>query len=367
MSAVMKEQISFLADADEAKWQAVSAKDARSDGEFVFAVSSTGIYCRPSCPSRRPLRKNVSFFPLPEAAEQAGFRACLRCRPRQAKAVEPQIEMTRRVCRLIEDKQGEPTTLAELSSQVGVSAFHLQRTFKSLMGISPGRYAETQRINRFKETVRSGESIANATYEAGFGSSSRLYEGAASQLGMTPATYGKGGRGAVINYTIVDCPLGKLLVAATSKGVCSVTLGDSDAELRNTMINEFPAAEITIDDDTLSPFVTSIVSHLNEQSRFIDLPLDIRATAFQQQVWAELRKIPVGQTVSYSEVARAIGQEKAVRAVARACATNPVAVVIPCHRVIRENKSLGGYRWGLERKRKLLQKERERTQTQEEL
>lgn len=364
MSAVMKEQISFLRDADDVKWQAVRSKDARSDGQFVFAVSSTGIYCRPSCPSRRPLRKNVSFFPLPEAAEQAGFRACLRCRPRQTPGVDPQIEMTRRVCRLIQDKHGEPITLADLGSKVGVSAFHLQRTFKSVMGISPSRYAEMQRINRFKETVRSGESIANATYEAGFGSSSRLYEGAASQLGMTPATYGKGGRGAVINYTIVDCPFGKLLVAATSKGVCSVTLGDSDGELQEVLMNEFPAAEIRMDGTTLSPFVSSIVSHLTEQSRFIELPLDIRATAFQQQVWAELRKIPAGKTLSYSEVARAIGQEKSVRAVARACATNPVALVIPCHRVIREDKSLGGYRWGLERKKKLLQKERESTQTE---
>jgi AraC family transcriptional regulator of adaptative response/methylated-DNA-[protein]-cysteine methyltransferase len=305
------------------------------------------------------LRKNVSFFPLPEAAEQAGFRACLRCHPRQARAVDPQLEMTRHVCRLIEDKQGESITLAELSSLVGVSAFHLQRTFKSIMGISPGRYAESQRINRFKETVRSGESIANATYEAGFGSSSRLYEGAAAQLGMTPATYGKGGRGAVINYTVVDCSFGKLLVAATSKGVCSVTLGDSEDELCEGLTKEFPAAEIRMDGTALAPFVTSIVTHLSEQNRLIDLPLDIRATAFQQQVWAQLRKIPVGKTSSYGEVAKAIGQEKAVRAVARACATNPVALVIPCHRVIREDKSLGGYRWGLERKKKLLQSERE--------
>ncbi|HKO98496.1 MAG TPA: bifunctional DNA-binding transcriptional regulator/O6-methylguanine-DNA methyltransferase Ada [Pyrinomonadaceae bacterium] len=359
MSAQMKEQINLLPDADEAKWQAVTSKDARADGQFVFAVSSTGIYCRPSCPSRRPLRKNVSFFPLPEAAEQAGFRACLRCHPQQAQAADPQIEMVRQVCRIIEAKQGELITLAELGDQIGVSAFHLQRTFKSIMGISPSRYAEGQRINRFKTKVRSGESIASATYDAGFGSSSRLYEGAATQLGMTPATYGKGGRGAIINYAIVDCSLGKLLVAATSKGVCSVALGGSEEELQTVLANEFPAAEIRRDDEVLAPFVASIVKHFKEQKRPIELPLDIRATSFQQQVWAQLRRIPVGETLSYSEVARAIGQEKAVRAVARACATNPVALVIPCHRVIREDKNLGGYRWGLKRKKKLLQSERE--------
>lgn len=357
MSARMKDQISLQPDADDAKWDAVISKDSRADGQFVFAVSSTGIYCRPSCASRRPLRKHVSFFPIPEAAEQAGFRACLRCHPRQTHRVDPQIEITRAACRLIEDQMGEPITLAALGEQIGVSAFHLQRTFKSVMGISPGRYAEMHRIKRFKKSVREGESIANATYDAGFGSSSRLYEGAAVQLGMTPATYGKGGRGAVINYAVVDCPLGKLLVAATNKGVCSVTLGDSDTELQAALLNEFPAAEVRVDAIALAPFVASIVSHLNKQDRYIDLPLDIRATSFQQQVWAQLRKIPAGETLSYSEVAKAIGQEKAVRAVARACATNPVALVIPCHRVIREDKSLGGYRWGLERKKKLLQAE----------
>jgi AraC family transcriptional regulator of adaptative response/methylated-DNA-[protein]-cysteine methyltransferase len=363
MSALMKEQISLLPNNDgdeEAKWQAVLGKDARADGDFVFAVSSTGIYCRPSCPSRRPLRKHVSFYPLPEVAEQAGYRACRRCHPRTVAANDPQVEMSRQVCRLIDNNQGEPLTLATLGEEIGVSAFHLQRTFKSVMGISPSHYAEMQRINRFKQSVREGESIANATYEAGFGSSSRLYEGAAAQLGMTPATYGKGGRGAVINYAIVDCQLGKLLVAATNKGVCAVKLGDSDAALQADLSNEFPAAEIRRDEKPLAPSVRAIVDHLSDNSPHIDLPLDIRATAFQRQVWEQLRKIPVGETYSYSEVAKAIGQEKAVRAVARACATNPVALVIPCHRVIREDKSLGGYRWGLERKRKLLQTEAKR-------
>jgi AraC family transcriptional regulator of adaptative response/methylated-DNA-[protein]-cysteine methyltransferase len=361
MSALMKEQMNLLPETDESQWQAVLTKDARCDGQFVFAVSSTGIYCRPSCGSRRPRRENVSFFQSPEAAEQAGFRACHRCHPRKARVIDPQIQMARQVCRLIEENEGEPITLAALSEQLGVSSFHLQRTFKSIMGITPRRYAETCRVNRFKHGVRKGEAITSAIYDAGYGSSSRLYESASSQLGMTPATYGKGGRGAVINYAVVETSLGRLLVAATNKGVCSVMLGDSDAALKADLLNEFPAAEIRHDEKLLRSSVNTIVAHLKSKSPHIDLPLDIQATAFQRQVWEQLRAIPYGQTHSYSEVAKAIGQEKAVRAVARACATNPVALVIPCHRVIREDKSLGGYRWGLERKKKLLERERAST------
>lgn len=357
MSVLMKEQMNLLPEPDESKWQAVLARDARFDGQFVFAVSSTGIYCRPSCPSRRARRDRVSFFQLPEGAEQAGFRACRRCHPRQARVADPQIQMAQQVCRLIEANEGEPITLAKLSGHLGVSAFHLQRTFKSVMGITPRDYAETCRVNRFKQGVRKGDAVTNAIYDAGYGSSSRLYESASSQLGMTPATYGKGGRGAVINYAIVATPLGRLLVAATDKGVCSVMLGDSDAELKADLLNEFPAAEIRNDAKPLRASVSAIVEHLKNKSPNIDLPLDIQATAFQRQVWEQLRAIPFGETHSYSEVAKAIGQQKSVRAVARACATNPVALVIPCHRVIREDKSLGGYRWGLERKKKLLARE----------
>jgi AraC family transcriptional regulator of adaptative response/methylated-DNA-[protein]-cysteine methyltransferase len=360
MSALMKEQMNLLPAADESQWQAVLTKDARFDGRFVFAVSSTGIYCRPSCPARRPRRDRVSFFQLPESAEQAGFRACRRCHPRKVRAIDPQIQMAQQVCRLIEANEGEPITLAELSGQLGVSSFHLQRTFKSVMGITPRDYAETCRVNRFKQGVRKGEAITNAMYDAGFGSSSRLYEGASAQLGMTPATYGKGGRGAVINYAIAETPLGSLLVAATDKGVCSVMLGDSEATLKADLLKEFPAAEIRNDAKALRSSVNAIVEHLKNKSPRIDLPLDIQATAFQRQVWEHLRAIPYGATHSYSEVAKAIGQQKAVRAVARACATNPVALVIPCHRVIREDKSLGGYRWGLERKKKLLAREKTR-------
>lgn len=357
MSAVLNEQMTMLPDQQDAFWDAVLSKDRAFDGQFVFAVSSTGIYCRPSCPSRRPKRENVSFFPLPAAAASAGFRACLRCHPDNAATTDPQLAMVREVCRLLESSKGEPVTLESLGEQVGVSAFHLQRTFKSIMGMSPSEYAETRRINKFKQSVQAGEKITNAIYDAGFGSSSRLYELASSQLGMTPATYGKGGRGAVIRYAIGDSPLGRLLVAATDKGVCSVRLGDSDDELTTELRGEFFAAEIRLDEERLRPALATVVDHLNDKTPRIDLPLDIRATAFQRKVWQELQNIPAGKTYSYSDVAKGIGQDKAVRAVARACASNPVALVIPCHRVIREDKSLGGYRWGLDRKKKLLERE----------
>jgi AraC family transcriptional regulator, regulatory protein of adaptative response / methylated-DNA-[protein]-cysteine methyltransferase len=358
MSAVMKEQLGLLPDDQETKWQAVLSKDSRFDGQFVFAVSSTGIYCRPSCPSRRPRRDRVSFFQLPEAAEQAGFRACKRCHPRKARAMDPQIEMVQRVCRLIEAREGEPVTLAMLSEQLGVSSFHLQRTFKSIMGITPKQYIDACRIQKFKTQVRDGDSITAAMYEAGFSSSSRLYSRAPSELGMTPATYGRGGRGAVIHYAIAQCPLGRLLVAATERGVCAVRLGDSDEALQSDLRNEYPAADIKHSQAAVEKSVQLLLDYLRGEQPRLELPLDIQATAFQWKVWEKLRAIPLGETRSYGEVAKALGKPGAVRAVARACASNPVALVIPCHRVIREDQSLGGYRWGLERKRRLLDNER---------
>ncbi|MDQ6653741.1 MAG: bifunctional DNA-binding transcriptional regulator/O6-methylguanine-DNA methyltransferase Ada [Acidobacteriota bacterium] len=357
MSARMKPQTSLFPDNDEARWYAVLSKDVRFDGQFVFAVSSTGIYCRPSCPSRRPHRDRVSFFELPEAAEQAGFRACRRCHPRDTSAKDPQVEVVQQVCNLIDNNDDEVMTLAVLSDQTGVSSFHLQRTFKRVMGVTPRQYADARRLGTFKSRVRSGDSVTNAIYDAGFGSSSRLYEQAASQLGMTPATYGRGGRGANIKYAVVSCSLGWLLVAATGKGVCSVKLGDSESELQSDLKLEFPAADIHRDVEQLSSMLKTIIKHLEGKTPHLDLPLDVQATAFQRQVWQQLRTIPYGETYSYGELAKAIGQQKAVRAVARACATNPVALVIPCHRVIRGDKTLGGYRWGLERKKRLLEKE----------
>lgn len=343
---------------DDQLWQAVVAKDARFDGQFVFAVSSTGVYCRPSCPSRRAHRERVKFFDLPEAAEQAGFRACLRCQPKRARVIDPQMELVQRVCRVLNSSDTDEThKLADLASHAGVSVFHLQRTFKRVMGISPRQYLAARRIDSFKELVRKGDSVTTALYDSGFNSSSRLYEHASEELGMTPATYSRGGRGAQISFTIVDSSMGCLLVAMTERGVCAVRMGDSDAELEKDLRAEFPEAEIARADSLLREPVAKILNHLDDNEPRLDLPLDIRATAFQRQVWEKLREIPYGQTASYADVAKALGKPNAVRAVGRACATNPVALVIPCHRVVREDKSLGGYRWGLERKEKLLEKE----------
>jgi AraC family transcriptional regulator, regulatory protein of adaptative response / methylated-DNA-[protein]-cysteine methyltransferase len=346
---------------DEQLWQAVVSKDARFDGQFVFAVSSTGVYCRPSCPSRRAHRERVRFFDLPEAAEQAGFRACLRCQPQRARVLDPQMELVQRVCSVLNSSDSETVKLAELAAHAGVSVFHLQRTFKRVMGISPRQYLAARRFGNFKALVRKGDSVTSALYESGFNSSSRLYEYAAEELGMTPATYSRGGQGVNINYTIVDSSMGRLLVAMTERGVCAVRMGDSDKELEKDLREEFPQAEIKRDDSALREQVQKILNHLNNNEPRLDLPLDIRATAFQRQVWEKLRAIPYGQTVSYGDVARALGKPGAVRAVGRACATNPVALVIPCHRVVREDQSLGGYRWGLERKKKLLAREQSKS------
>jgi len=343
-------------------WNAVLARDASRDGSFVFAVRSTRIYCRPSCPARRPRREQVEFFPLPEAAEQEGFRACKRCKPRGAKSNDPRSDLVRRICHAIDDHDEEPRTLQRLSAEIGVSAHHLQRTFKQVMGITPRQYAESQRLKKFKANVKGGASVTDAMYSAGYGSSRGLYEKSSAQLGMTPATYGRGGKGMRIVYTLADSALGRLLVAATERGVCAVALGDSDSELTANLFAEYPQASIDSRDTRISPslnlWLSEVLESLSGNPKRIDLPLDIQATAFQWRVWEELRRIPFGATRSYQEIAQAIGKPKAVRAVARACASNHAALVIPCHRVIREDKSLGGYRWGLDRKQKLLQREK---------
>jgi len=342
-------------------WDAVLARDASHDGSFVFAVRSTRIYCRPSCPARRPRREQVQFFPVPEAAEQAGFRACRRCHPRRARTSDPQIKLVRRICHAIDEHGEEPQTLKTLSAEAGVSAHHLQRTFKQVMSISPRQYAESRRLDQFKSNVKKGVSVTEAMYDAGYGSSRGLYEKSSSQLGMTPATYGRGGRGMRIIYTVASCALGRLLVAATERGVCSVALGDSDSELTTALFAEYPKASIDSQDTLISPslnvWLDKVLEHLKGQSPRIDLPLDIQATAFQWRVWEELQRVPIGSTRSYQEIAKAIGKPRAVRAVASACASNHVALVIPCHRIVREDKQLGGYRWGLERKQALLERE----------
>jgi AraC family transcriptional regulator, regulatory protein of adaptative response / methylated-DNA-[protein]-cysteine methyltransferase len=340
-------------------WQAVLAHDHSFDNNFVYAVRSTGVYCRPSCPSRRPRREQVVFYSRAAEAEQAGFRACRRCAGRPGVADGSQTEMVGKALGALGAADETTPTLADLSARLDVSPHRLARGFKRLTGITPRDYTDARRLERLKTGLRNGGSVADAVYEAGYGSSRAVYERAQAQLGMTPGAYRRGGTGMQIGYTITDSPLGRLLIAATGRGVCSVCLGESDKALEGALFAEYPKAEIRHDEAGLGPLVAAFQDHLGGHEPQFALPVDVQATAFQWRVWRELRDIPYGQTRSYSDVARAIGKPKAVRAVARACATNPVAVVIPCHRVVRQDGSLGGYRWGLARKRALLEQEKQ--------
>jgi AraC family transcriptional regulator of adaptative response/methylated-DNA-[protein]-cysteine methyltransferase len=336
------------------RWQQVMARDARQDGRFVFAVRTTGIYCRPSCPSRRPRRDSVEFFPNPNEAERAGYRACLRCKPTE---ISSQAQYVTRARQLLDNAEGV-VTLAQLSRQVGLSPFHLQRLFKRATGLSPREYQSARRMQQVKSQLRKGNDVTTALYDAGFGSSSRLYEKAPQHLGMTPGEYRRGGAGATITFAITPTPLGRLLVAATERGLCSVRFGEIASELERNLRDEFHAAELHRDDPTMRKYIDPLLASIRGENTVIDLPLDVRATAFQMKVWETLRQIPSGETRSYSEVAREIGSPAAVRAVARACASNPVALAVPCHRVVRSDGDLAGYRWGIERKKKLLERER---------
>lgn len=341
---------------EEQRWVAVIARDSGRDGEFVFAVATTGVYCRPSCPARRPRRENVSFFSHPEQAEKAGFRACLRCRPKSANG-NPQSDAVKAICRYIEQHLDEPITLERLGKAFQQSPFHLQRRFKAELGITPRAYADSCRMRLLKRNLQAGDNVTRAMYDAGYGSSSRLYEKTASQLGMTPDKYRRGAIAASIRYACADSPLGRMLIAATDKGVCSIQFGRSDGELIEGLKREFPFAVRKPDEGGLQAWVEAVLSKMTGKELNTALPLDIRATAFQRRVWTYLQSIPFGTTESYGQVAKAIGRPSASRAVARACATNPVAVAIPCHRVVREDGGISGYRWGVERKKALLEME----------
>jgi len=336
------------------QWQQVVARDARQDGRFVFAVRTTGVYCRPSCPSRRPRRDSVEFFATPNEAERAGYRACLRCKPTE---VSSQAQYVARACRILDNAEGV-VTLPGLSKQIGLSPFHLQRLFKRATGLSPREYQSARRMQHVKHGLRKGDDVTTALYDAGFGSSSRLYEKAPQHLGMTPGEYQRGGAGAKITFAITPSPLGRLLVAATGRGLCAVRFGEHAAELERDLRAEFHAAELHRDDAAMKPYLDPLLGVIRGENTVIDLPLDVRATAFQIKVWNRLRQIPRGETRSYSDIAREIENPSAVRAVARACASNPVALAVPCHRVVRSNGDLSGYRWGVERKQKLLRQER---------
>jgi AraC family transcriptional regulator, regulatory protein of adaptative response / methylated-DNA-[protein]-cysteine methyltransferase len=341
---------------DNRRWDSVVARDTAHDGEFVFAVSTTGVYCRPSCPARRPRRENVKFFSRPDQAEQAGFRACLRCRPRLISG-NPQSDFAKEICRYIEQHLDEPITLGRLSKTFRQSPFHLQRRFKAALGITPREYADSCRLRQLKRNLQAGDNVTRAMYDAGYGSSSRLYEKTSSQLGMTPDKYRRGAIAATIRYAVSDSPLGRMLIAATDRGICSIQFARSDDELLEGLKREFPFAVRKPDEGALQAWVETLLSKITGNELNAALPLDIRATAFQRRVWTYLQSIPFGATRSYGQVAQAIGQPTASRAVARACATNPVAVAIPCHRVVREDGKESGYRWGVERKKTLLELE----------
>jgi len=348
--------------ADDPRWNAVVARDASRDGEFVFAVSSTGVYCRPSCAARRPRRENVQFFVRPEQAEQAGYRACLRCRPKSFHG-NTDSDGVKAICRFIEQHLDEPLTLGRLGTEFHQSPFHLQRRFKAVLGITPREYADSCRLRMFKRNLQAGDTVTRAMYEAGYGSSSRLYERTASQLGMTPDKYRRGAIAAAIRYTCADSPLGRMLIAATELGICSIQFARSDGELMEGLKREFPFAARKVDEGGLQSWVGALLRHMRGKDLDSSLPLDIRATAFQRRVWTYLQSIPFGATRSYGQVAKAIGRPSATRAVARACATNPVAVAIPCHRVVRGDGGMGGYRWGIDRKKTLLEMEQSLVET----
>lgn len=349
----MKAAKQALADAErlDRYWQAVQQRDA-SQTSFVYAVRSTGIYCRPGCPARTPKRDNITFYALPELAQRAGYRACKRCQPDDTSDGDSIITA---ICRFIE--QTLTANLVTLSQQFDLSPAHLQKRFKQSVGVSPQAYLEACRMGTLKTLLRGGDSVAGASFEAGFGSSSRLYSRAQQELGMTPKTYKEQGVNTTIRYSISDSPLGKLLVAATAKGICSVRLADSSRELEQELRQEFSAATVQEDAGYLRDWVTRILAYLQGQEPNLTLPTDVRATAFQKRVWQALQAIPYGETRSYAQVAEAIGKPSAVRAVAGACAKNPTALVVPCHRVVRSDGSLSGYRWGVDRKKRLLEQE----------
>lgn len=343
-------------DTDIARWQAVTTRDKTADGAFFYAVKSTGVFCRPGCPSRLPKIDNAEFYDSAALAEGAGYRACKRCRPKEN---TPSTEAVQKMRAYIEQHLDERITLETLAVQVALSPFHLQRLFKQATGLTPRKYQEAERVKRFKNSLKEGNSVTHATYDAGFASSSRLYEAAKHHLGMRPKAYREKGLGVKIAFGFIESRLGTILIAATGQGLCSVALGDDAAQLEADLRTEFSCAEIEKNDDGLRLYTERIAAYLSGSGSSLDLTLDIQASAFRRRVWDLLRAIPYGETRSYSDIAQQLGNPNAVRAVASACANNPVALVIPCHRVVQKSGALAGYRWGLERKAALLAGERE--------
>jgi AraC family transcriptional regulator, regulatory protein of adaptative response / methylated-DNA-[protein]-cysteine methyltransferase len=340
--------------AAERYWDATIRRDPGADGSFVFAVRSTNIYCRPSCPARRPLRQNTLFFRTALDAESQGFRACRRCCPKNQNNAAVLVQQTAAV---IADHADEPFRLGAVARQLKSSPAKLRRAFRRATGLSPKEFEQALRLEKFKKLLREGRSVTEALYACGYGSSSRLYEKTNAHLGMTPAAYRKGGEGMQIGYTVANSSLGKVLVGTTERGVSAVYLGEKEGPLVDALRKEYPKAGIAKVSGTSEDWLKEILQRIEGSAPSMELPLDVKATAFQRRVWQELQKIPRGTTRTYTQVAKALGKPEAVRAVARACATNPVSIVVPCHRVVRMDGNLAGYRWGLERKGKLLERE----------
>jgi AraC family transcriptional regulator of adaptative response/methylated-DNA-[protein]-cysteine methyltransferase len=340
---------------DEARWEAIVQRSQQANGAFVYGVLTTGVYCRPGCSSRLPKRENVRFFDTSEEAEQAGFRACKRCNP-NASERQAHADAIVRACKTIEEAE-EPPLLKDLAEAAGLSPFHFQRLFKKMVGVTPKQYAMEKRLKRVRAHLQQDSTVTDAVYKAGFASSSRFYHETATALGMKPTDYKQGASGALIRYAVVPSYLGWVLVAATAQGVCAIHFGDSPEMLKEGLRARFPKAELRDNAPGFDAWVAKAITFLESPRLGLDLPLDIQGTAFQRRVWRALQDIPAGATASYADVAARIGQPTAARAVAQACAANPLAVAIPCHRVKRGNGELGGYRWGVERKRALLERE----------
>jgi AraC family transcriptional regulator, regulatory protein of adaptative response / methylated-DNA-[protein]-cysteine methyltransferase len=341
---------------DEERWQAVVQRDRSADGKFYYSVKTTGVYCRPSCPGRLANRENVSFHKSPEEAERAGFRACKRCKPKGPALAERHAATVASACRAIETAEDLPN-LDALATSAGMSPYYFHRIFKAATGLTPKNYAAAHRSDRMREELPKRGTVTEAIYEAGFNSNGRFYANSSQMLGMKPKSYQSGGIGATIRFAIGECSLGSILVAASEKGVCAIMMGDDPGALAKALQDRFPKANMIGADRDFENLVARVVGFIEAPKIGLNLPLDVRGTAFQQRVWQALREIPVGSTASYSEIAGRIGLPRAVRAVARACASNEIAVAIPCHRVVRRNGSLSGYRWGVERKRALLERE----------
>jgi len=344
------------ADRNDPRWAAVRSRDPRADGTFVYSVKTTGVYCRPSCAARPARPENVAFHATAAAAQDAGFRACKRCKPDQPPLAERQAIQVAELCRLIEHRDPAPT-LEELARHAGWSVFHTHRLFKAVTGVTPKAYAAEHRASRVRGELRTAGTVTEAIYGAGYRSSARFYEHSNAMLGMTPTKYRAGGQDLEICFAIGQCSLGEILVAATRRGVCAILLGDDPTALARDLEQRFPRARLVGADPAFEELVAQVVGLVEQPRLGTKLPLDIRGTAFQQRVWQALRRIPAGKTVSYAEIASRIGAPSAVRAVAQACAANPLAVAIPCHRVVRKGGDLSGYRWGAVRKRTLLGRE----------